>query len=212
MSRGARLFNDLRSLNSIHPSVSLPLHAELKAPTHRTHAQKMPPLRGIPIVYGFESNILHQVDAARREILSAMAPPSAVADVSLVHETRNAMNDSEEEYWDNGISTGVPIFFAARVYDDQVTLAHHGLSSFPIDWVHAHARRYLCLGPDQALQFPTQEGCLWTEEIEAAEEDRPVRAHEWDVLQPMTHPENHVCNDPTCGCTANARAIPLPSI
>ena len=37
----------------------------------------------------------------------------------------------------------------------------------------------------RTLQLPTQEGCLWTEEIEAAEEGRIKRVHEWAVMQPM---------------------------
>ena len=106
----------------------------------------------------------------------------------------------------------VPIYFTAMAYDDKVTLAHFNVESFPINWVHAHAKKYLGLGPDETLQFPTQEICLWTEEIEAAEEDRIVRAHEWDVRQPISHPENHICGDPDCGCTANATAVQLDPI
>ena len=172
----------------------------------------MPPLRGLNYRWGDESRKLHPYDATRREHLSAMTPDSAISQVSLVHETRNAMEDSNDRYFETGIATGVPIYFTAMAYDDKVTLAHFNVESFPIDWVHAHAKQYLGLGPDETLQFPTQEGCLWTEEIEAAEEDRPVRAHEWDVRQPISHPENHICGDPDCGCTANATAVPLDPI
>ena len=175
----------------------------------------MPPLPGLEHRWGHESRKLHPHDAARREVLSAMAPDSAISQVSLVHETRNAMEDSHDRYFETGIATGVPIYFTALAYDDQVTLDHHKVESFPNNWVHEHAKKYLGLGPDETLQFPTQEGCLWTEEIEAAEEGRIERVHEWAVQRvvwPMSHPENHICGDPACACTANATAVPLDPI
>ena len=141
-----------------------------------------------------------------------MAPDSAISQVSLVHETRNAMEDSNDRYFETGIATGVPIYFTAMAYDDKVTLAHFNVESFPIDWVHAHAKQYLGLGPDETLQFPTQEGCLWTEEIEAAEEDRMSALMSGMLGSQSSHPENHICGDPDCGCTANATAVPLDPI